>query len=253
MNRRTFLKLGAAGCSAVLLHGCRGSARRGRNPDTGGLVDADPSATDPTAATHCDPDPARRHPDPYPAAGATPPPQTARIALVRATIALTAARAGSPRRGDFQGKRILIKPNYNSAHPAPLDRQRRARPRRPVAARGGERLEVWDRSEWATPAVMQQKGLAGLARDYDWYFAFDDLGSDDWVMVDFAGSHWPHGFRSRGRCSRPTPSSRVPEDAPLGGHFTLSLKNSVGWWQDGRPGGPTDYMAGILHRSPHKD
>jgi uncharacterized protein (DUF362 family) len=174
-------------------------------------------------------------------------------------------RAGGVRRaldllgaGDFQGKRILIKPNYNTAHPAPgsTDNDVLVPAVQWLRARGGERLEVWDRSGMGdTRAVMQQKGLAGLARDYDFeYFAFDDLGSDDWVMVDFAGSYWPHGF----------PIARPVLDADavvslcclkthrFGGHFTLSLKNSVGMVAKTVAGDPTDYMAGILHRSPRQ-
>lgn len=262
VNRRAFLRLGAVGCSALLLEGCRGSARV---LETITAVASPlptrqwPTAPLQTTASSQTPSPAVTATltlTPTPSAA----PQVARIALVKSDD-----RAGGVRRaldllgaGDFQGKRILIKPNYNTAHPAPgsTDNDVLVPAVQWLRARGGERLEVWDRSGMGdTRAVMQQKGLAGLARDYDFeYFAFDDLGSDDWVMVDFAGSYWPHGF----------PIARPVLDADavvslcclkthrFGGHFTLSLKNSVGMVAKTVAGDPTDYMAGILHRSPRQ-
>jgi uncharacterized protein (DUF362 family) len=158
--------------------------------------------------------------------------------------------------GDFQGKRVLVKPNYNSNHPAPgsTDGEVLFPTLRWLQEHGADRLEIWDRSGMGnTRTVMQEKGLPGLSGEYGFeYFAFDDLQAEDWVMVNFEGCYWPGGF----------PFARPVLEADgvvslcclkthrFGGHFTLSLKNSVGMVAKIVPGETTDYMAGILHNSP---
>jgi uncharacterized protein (DUF362 family) len=82
---------------------------------------------------------------------------------------------------------------------------------------------------------------------------FDDLGADGWEMQEVAGSHWQKGFA----IARPVLDAQaVVQTCCLkthgyGGHFTMSLKNSVGLVAKKVPGDAHDYM-GELHRSPHQ-
>jgi uncharacterized protein (DUF362 family) len=159
--------------------------------------------------------------------------------------------------GDFQGKRLLVKPNYNSSHPAPgsTDNEVLVPALLWLQAHGADHLSVADRSGMGdTRRVMEEKGLAGLAGDYNFdYFAFDDLPAEEWMKVNFEGSYWPDGF----------PIARPVLEADgvvclcclkthrFGGHFTLSLKNSVGMVAKIIPGEGTNYMD-FLHTSPQQ-
>jgi uncharacterized protein (DUF362 family) len=81
----------------------------------------------------------------------------------------------------------------------------------------------------------------------------DEEPRKEWVMIQRAGTHWLKGFYL----------PKVLLDADLvvqtcclkthrfGGHFTMSLKNSVGLLARTVPGDPHDYM-GELHGSPHQ-
>lgn len=269
MNRRAFLKLGAAGCAALLLEGCRRSA--GLLEPTGILPTASstplPAASVPTATASQAPEVAATSqilPSPTPTLTLEPSPTAlppgAQIVLVKSDD----RRQGVQRAlellnaGDFQGKRLLVKPNYNSADPAPgsTDNDVLIPTLQWLQDRGAARLEVADRSGMGdTLGVMRKKGLPGLASDYGFeYFAFDDLKAEDWVMINFEGSYWPDGFP----IARPVleadgvVSLCCLKTHRFGGHFTLSLKNSVGMVGKTVPGDPTDYMAGILHNSPRQ-
>jgi uncharacterized protein (DUF362 family) len=158
--------------------------------------------------------------------------------------------------GDFKGKRLLVKPNYNSADRAPgaTDNQVLIPTVKWLQGQGAERLTVGDRSGMGdTRSVMDRFGLYGLAGEYGFdVTVFERLGEKDWVRVRFEGSHWPDGF--------PVARPVLEADGVIslcclkthrfGGHFTLSLKNSVGMVAKTLPGDPVDYMADILHRSP---
>jgi uncharacterized protein (DUF362 family) len=159
--------------------------------------------------------------------------------------------------GDFQGKRVLVKPNYNSADPAPgsTDHEVLIPTIQWLQAQGAGRLEVWDRSGMGdTHAVMKAKGIQGLAGDYGFEVsAFDDLDAEGWVKVSFEGSYWPDGFP----IARPVleadgvVSLCCLKTHRFGGHFTLSLKNSVGMVAKKIPGENANYM-NTLHNSPNQ-
>jgi uncharacterized protein (DUF362 family) len=78
---------------------------------------------------------------------------------------------------------------------------------------------------------------------------FDDLDADDWKKVQ--GSHWEQGFA----IARPVlEADGIVQTCCLkthryGGHFTMSLKNSVGLAAKRVPGEGYDYMR-ELHNSP---
>ncbi|MEL6855217.1 MAG: DUF362 domain-containing protein, partial [Cyanobacteria bacterium J06607_13] len=79
---------------------------------------------------------------------------------------------------------------------------------------------------------------------------FDDLGQNDWQYFDSAGTNWSRGFA----IARPVLDADAVINAcclkthRFGGHFTLSLKNTIGMVARWVPGDGHDYMR-ELHRS----
>jgi uncharacterized protein (DUF362 family) len=105
-----------------------------------------------------------------------------------------------------------------------------------------------------TGAVMRQKDIYRMADELGFQaVVFDDLGAEDWELVRTPGSHWERGFA----VARPVlQADGVVQTCCLkthryGGHFTLSLKNSVGMVAKYGPGDSYDYMR-ELHSSAHQ-
>ncbi len=151
-----------------------------------------------------------------------------------------------------QGKHVFLKPNYNSSDPAPGSTH-------PDVLRtttewlqdsGAETITVGDRSGMGnTRRVMQDVGVFELADEMAFNtVVFDDLDADGWVMQE--AGHWSRGFA----VARPVAEAESVVQAcclkthRFGGHFTLSLKNSVGIAAKQIPGDGYDYMT-ELHRS----
>ena len=105
-----------------------------------------------------------------------------------------------------------------------------------------------------TRLVMQALGVFEMAEELGFEtIVFDELGAEDWVQVNAPGSHWQQGFR----IARPCLDCEVIVQAcclkthRYGGHFTLSLKNSVGLAAKSVPGEGYNYM-NELHTSRHQ-
>ena len=157
----------------------------------------------------------------------------------------------------FQGKDVFLKPNYNSADPAPGSTHPdvlRAMVQALQAA-GAESITVGDRSGMGnTRTVMERLGVMRMADEMGFgVIVLDELGAEDWAPMQAAGSHWSRGF-----ClARPLMNADAIVQAcclkthRFGGHFTLSLKNSVGMAAKYVPGDSYNYM-GELHGSPHQ-
>jgi uncharacterized protein (DUF362 family) len=105
-----------------------------------------------------------------------------------------------------------------------------------------------------TRAVMQAKGVFAMADELGWStLVFDDLSAEDWQLFQPEESHWHNGF------ALPRPvleADGIVQTCCLkthryGGHFTLSLKNSVGLAAKRIPGQGHDYMI-ELHDSAHQ-
>ena len=153
-----------------------------------------------------------------------------------------------------QNKDVLIKPNFNTADPAPGSTHNDTL----VALvdelwqMGARSVSVGERSYPPTASVMEAKGIVPLleARDVR-IIDFDALPDKDWVKVDAAGSHWRDGFR----VARPVleaeclVSTGCLKTHQYGGVFTMSLKLHVGVVPTTRNG--YDYMA-ELHGSPYQ-
>jgi len=157
-----------------------------------------------------------------------------------------------------QGKQVLVKPNFNSADPAPASTH-------PTTLRtliealqdmGAGNITLADRSGMGySRQVMQVTGVLDMASELGFEtLSFEDLQSEaDWEIIHFEGSHWQNGF----------PFARPVLDAEavvqtcclkphrFGGHFTLSLKNTVGMVGKYIGNGGYNYMT-ELHNSPYQ-
>jgi uncharacterized protein (DUF362 family) len=157
----------------------------------------------------------------------------------------------------IKGKNLFLKPNFNSTdvtpgstHPDILSALVKA-----LQTLGAERITVGDRSGMGdTRRVMEQKDIFRMADELDFEsLVFDELAADDWVLQQLPGSHWQQGFA----VPRPVlEADGVVQTCCLkthryGGHFTLSLKNSVGLAAKWMPGASYNYMS-ELHNSPHQ-
>jgi uncharacterized protein (DUF362 family) len=192
------------------------------------------------------------------AATATPVP-TAQVALVRTTdrIAGVEKALALLEINPVKGKRLFLKPNFNSADPAPGSTHSDTLSSlvQALQAMEAERITVGDRSGMGqTRAVMEQAGLFEMAEELGFEtVVFDELEDEDWVPQQPAGSHWAQGF------ALPRPvleADGVIQTCCLkthrfGGHFTLSLKNSVGLAAKRIPGQNYNDMS-ELHGSAHQ-
>jgi len=157
----------------------------------------------------------------------------------------------------MKGKDLFLKPNFNSADVPPgstHDDTLSALVQR-FQAMGASRITVGDRSGMGdTRRVMAQKGIFRMADELGFQtVVFDELDADGWEMRQIEGGHWQKGFA----VARPVLEAEgVVQTCCLkthryGGHFTLSLKNSVGVAAKRVPGESTDYMH-ELHSSAHQ-
>ncbi len=261
MNRRQFCRgmiaLGGTVALGPLLKACAPSPQPATAPQPTATALPGPTATPYPAAT------------PYPtAAPASSPtatlhpteaPPLARVALVKSDD-----RAEGVRRAlellsvnPVRGERVLLKPNFNSADPAPGSTHPdvlRALVLQ-LTAMGARAITVADRSGMGdTRTVMRQKGVFDLAQELGFdVVVLDELAEKDWVIRQSKDYHWSRGYA--------VPKLLLDADCVVqtcnlkthrfGGHFTLSLKNSVGFAAKRINGGGYDYMR-ELHSSPYQ-
>jgi len=184
---------------------------------------------------------------------------TARVAFVKTTD-----RASGVERaidllaiGRFDGRSLLVKPNFNSSDPPPgsTHNDTLAALLAKLKSLGAGALTIGDRSGMGdTRAVMEAKGVFALAKKFDAkVVAFDELPADGWEMFELPDSHWRRGFAlpRLARTSGGVVQTCCLKTHRFGGHFTLSLKNSVGLAAKTVPGIPHDFMR-ELHNSPHQ-
>jgi uncharacterized protein (DUF362 family) len=153
----------------------------------------------------------------------------------------------------FHEKDVFIKPNFNSADtpPGSTHMGTLAALVRKLRGLGAGPLTLGDRSGMgSTREVMDAKGVFRLGHELDVKaIVFDELNPDDWHRA--RGAHWDRGF------ALPRPvlnAGAIVQTCCLkthryGGHFTLSLKNSVGLAAKFIPGDPYNFMH-ELHSSP---
>lgn len=208
----------------------------------------------------------------------TSPSAAATMADTQATTAATMARGGMSRvvlvrtedrvagtrealellqPDGLTGKTVFLKPNYNTADSAPAATDTRlleALIQELQNAKVGQ-MTIGDRSGMAdTRTAMTSKGVFQLADRYGLKaIVLDELAVADWQYFPAEGTHWSKGFAF----ARPALQAGAIVNTcclkthRFGGHFTLSLKNTVGLVAKYVPGDSYNYM-GELHSSPHQ-
>ncbi len=154
----------------------------------------------------------------------------------------------------FHGKDIFIKPNFNSADapPGSTHMDTLVALVRKLNAMGAGPLTIGDRSGMGnTREVMQTKGAFTLAKELGARaVVLDELPSDGWDAVKQPNTHWHRGFAVPRlvRGAGGVVQTCCLKTHRFGGHFTLSLKNSVGLAAKYVPGDSYNYMS-ELHGS----
>ena len=159
-----------------------------------------------------------------------------RVALVRATDrkrgVADVLKLFDPQ--GIAGKRVIIKPNFNTADDAPGSTH--------VDTLGQLVAELHERGARSvtlgessgppqTRGVMERKGIFDLARTAAFDVVnYEEIPDSDWVTFGKGTTHWPDGF-SLPRLvvdSEYTVSTCCLKTHGFGGVFTMSLKLSVG-------------------------
>lgn len=188
-----------------------------------------------------------------------PPPSVSHVAFVKTTD-----RAAGVTRAiellhleGFHGKDLFIKPNFNSADvtPGSTSEDTLAAIVKKLKTMGAGPLTIGDRSGMGnTREVMEQKQAFALGKEFGAkVVVFDDLSATDWEPLKHSSSHWQQGFavprlvRQAGGIVQ----TCCLKTHRYGGHFTLSLKNSVGLAAKTIPGNSYNFMR-ELHSSPNQ-
>ena len=132
------------------------------------------------------------------------------------------------------GKKVLIKPNFNTADPTPGSTHNDVLRQLvlEMKSRGASRLTIGDScGPGNTKAVMEQKGIPALGQELGFdVLNFDELPADAWVHCNPPGSHWKNGFN----VARPVVDAEYLlwtcclKTHQHGGVHSLSLKLAVG-------------------------
>ena len=157
----------------------------------------------------------------------------------------------------IKNKQIALKANYNSADPFPaqthLDTLKHLV--KGLQAAGAKDIVMGERSGMGnTQTVLEQSGVFEQAKKLKLKVqVLNDLPLSGWLHCDVEGSHWDRGFlfAQLFMDADAIVSTCCLKTHMFGGHFTLSLKNSVGMVARYNPQDGYDYM-GELHGSPHQ-
>jgi uncharacterized protein (DUF362 family) len=162
--------------------------------------------------------------------------QSAKIALVKTNdrskgieAALKLITFPSPK-----GKKILIKPNFNTADPTPGSTHNDTLRQLVLEMRnrGASGLTIGDScGPGSTKEIMEKKGIPALAQELKVDVVnFEELPADGWVQFNPPGSHWKNGFS----VARPVTEAEYLlwtcclKTHGFGGVHSLSLKLAVG-------------------------
>lgn len=240
MNRREILRLAGLAVGAVALP----SACQGRSNLSGPEQPLSASTTsEPVASTQVS------------TAGS----QVSRVVLIRTQDRVAGTRQAidllQPQ--GIAGQTVFLKPNYNTADPAPAatDTALLEALIQEMQQGKAEAITIGDRSGMAdSRQAMTSKGVFQLAERYGVKaIVLDELPANQWQKFPAEGTHWQRGFAF----AKPILDAGAIVNTcclkthRFGGHFTLSLKNSVGMVAKTIPGDSFNYM-GDLHSSPHQ-
>jgi uncharacterized protein (DUF362 family) len=155
----------------------------------------------------------------------------------------------------FGGKDFFIKPNFNSADATPgsTSEETLAAIVKKLKTLGAGPMTIGDRSGMGnTQEVMEQKNVFTLGKELGAkVVVFDQLKADDWEHLKATEGHWRQGFAipKMVRQAGGIVQTCCLKTHRYGGHFTLSLKNSVGLAAKTVPGNDYNFMH-ELHSSP---
>lgn len=208
-----------------------------------------------TAASSQSIDPVSSSPAPTP----TAPSGISRVVLVHSEDRIAGTRQALDllQPAGIREQTIFLKPNYNTADPAPASTDSALLEAlvQELQNAGAGLITIGDRSGMAdTRQAMETKGVFGLADRYGAKaIVLDELSREDWQYFPAEGTHWSKGFAF----ARPALEAGAVINTcclkthRFGGHFTLSLKNTVGLVAKSVPGDEHNYMS-ELHASPHQ-
>lgn len=150
----------------------------------------------------------------------------------------------------MKGKNVLVKPNFNTADETPGSTHNDvlATLIKEIKGRNAASVTVGDRcGPGDTQKVMEDKGIFEMAEDLGFdVINFEALEDKDWVLINPDGNHWDGGFYM----ARPVVESEYTvttgclKTHQYGGHFTMSMKLSVGCVHR--------RQMSLLHSSPHQ-
>ncbi len=157
----------------------------------------------------------------------------------------------------FSRAEIALKANYNSADlpPASTHIDTLDALCTTILAEKPKKITLAERSGMGnTREVLEERWVIACARERGFSVVIlDEVDRTGWTEIQSPGLHWSRGFFIASIFAR---AERVVQTCCLkthrfGGHFTLSLKNSVGLVAKRVPGVNYDFM-GELHSSPHQ-
>jgi len=155
---------------------------------------------------------------------------------------------------EVEGKRVALKANYNSADPFPASTHLETLRTLVTCLKdaGAGEITLAERSGMGdTGTVLEHRGVTKIAAELGFeVLVLDQLGEEAWVRLKPEDSHWKKGFLLAKVFHK---ADKVVQTCCLkthrfGGHFTMSLKNSVGTVARHDPKDEYDYMA-ELHSS----
>jgi uncharacterized protein (DUF362 family) len=158
---------------------------------------------------------------------------------------------------DYRRKTVAMKANFNSADPFPASTHIDTLENivKILKESGSSEITLAERSGMGkTREVLEQNGVFDLSEKLGFkVVVLDEEDREAWVKIDKNDTHWLRGFYI----------SKIFLDADkvvqicclkthrFGGHFTMSLKNSIGLVARRIPKGFYNYMW-ELHDSPHQ-
>jgi uncharacterized protein (DUF362 family) len=136
--------------------------------------------------------------------------------------------------GSLKGKRVMIKPNFNTADPTPgsTHNDTLATIITELKNHGAGSITLGERSGPPdTKKVMEEKGIFEMANTLGFKIVnFEELTDADWIPINPPGNHWENGFF----VPRPVTDSDYfvstccLKTHAYGGVFSMSLKLAVG-------------------------
>ena len=161
--------------------------------------------------------------------------------VTQVAIIRTSSRAEGVRRamallapGGVSGKRVVLKPNFNSADGGPASTHDDTLKQlvTELKERDARSITLGESSgPRGTVPVLEAKGTRDLARDMGFDVVnFDEIPDSDWIPVNPPGTHWPEGFHLPRLVTHAEylVSACCLKTHGSGGVFTMSMKLAVG-------------------------